>query len=451
MAEKYNTIVKYMITATCAQPLHIGGAMGDKQEVLVHPVDNLPFIQATSITGVFREHYRKLYGEEETDALFGVHKASDESSERGSKICFGDGKFVREKLMMEYRPRVSIDPATATCSSSMVKGTTRKSGHKFEMEYVGAGSVFEFPIYLYQSEKKENIEEMLSAMEHESIQFGGQKSNGCGYMTITKVLCKSFCMTEEKERKLWYREDTMQENEYENLSDTVKNRGKKTHAYEIIVKGKTEGEILVKSLGVTDYDDNTPDCVNIQNARKEYIVPGSSFKGAMRSQMEKIASYLGKPEIIEDIFGRKADEHQKGKIGNVSFLDTVIGEKEANDKNHVVHRIRIDKFTGGVMHTGLFEEKNAFGNMEFKINISNHNSPELSCGLLLMALRDLAIGTMSIGGGYNTGKGIIDVSAIEVNAIQKEQKAVIDFKNKSILGDRQVVLDCLAGVEKGVS
>lgn len=32
---------------------------------------------------------------------------------------------------MELRPRVSIDPVTGTCDSSTVKGTDRRSGHKF--------------------------------------------------------------------------------------------------------------------------------------------------------------------------------------------------------------------------------------------------------------------------------------------------------------------------------
>ena len=56
---------------------------------------------------------------------------------------------------------------------------------------------------------------------------------------------------------------------------------------------------------------------NIKNGKMEYIIPGSSMKGAVRSQAEKIAFYLGKqydwnPEIvIENAFGSKKDTLQK--------------------------------------------------------------------------------------------------------------------------------------------
>ena len=50
--KSYDKILKYSVTAKCTEPLHIGSASGAKEEVLVHPVDDIPFIQATSIAGV---------------------------------------------------------------------------------------------------------------------------------------------------------------------------------------------------------------------------------------------------------------------------------------------------------------------------------------------------------------------------------------------------------------
>lgn len=52
---KYQKIIKYLVTAVCAQPLHIGSASGEKEEVLVHPTDDRPFIQASSLAGVLRQ------------------------------------------------------------------------------------------------------------------------------------------------------------------------------------------------------------------------------------------------------------------------------------------------------------------------------------------------------------------------------------------------------------
>ena len=61
--KSYDKILKYSVTAKCTEPLHIGSASGAKEEVLVHPVDDIPFIQATSIAGVFRGYYEQTYGE----------------------------------------------------------------------------------------------------------------------------------------------------------------------------------------------------------------------------------------------------------------------------------------------------------------------------------------------------------------------------------------------------
>ena len=109
--KSYDKILKYSVTAKCTEPLHIGSASGAKEEVLVHPVDDIPFIQATSIAGVFRGYYEQTYGEEKAAELFGhrrfkektSNKNTEKDSEHESKIRFTDGKFLNnEKLVLNY-------------------------------------------------------------------------------------------------------------------------------------------------------------------------------------------------------------------------------------------------------------------------------------------------------------------------------------------------------------
>ena len=70
----YDKIVKYSVTAKCTEPLHVGSVSGDTEEILVHPVTGNPFIQATSIAGVFREYYEQVYGELKAEELFGRYR-----------------------------------------------------------------------------------------------------------------------------------------------------------------------------------------------------------------------------------------------------------------------------------------------------------------------------------------------------------------------------------------
>ena len=450
---QYCKIIKYLVTAVCTEPLHIGSAMGDKEEVLVHPVDNVPFIQAASIAGAFREYYKSVYKEEKTDYLFGSRnlKEDDNASEYGSKVKFGDGTFQKGEVKLELRPRIKIDPVSGSSGVSQMKGTKEISGQKFNMEYIGAGAKFSFPVYLYDGECQKELEEIFGAIQNQNIMFGGQKSNGCGYIRIEKLQCKMFDLTKETDRKLWAMEEELQEKDYEDKTSLLKASDFSRNAYEITIEGETEGELLVKSIAVAGHGADAPDSMNIQNAKMDYIVPGSSFKGAVRNQMEKIASYLHKEEIIENTFGKNGERNKAGKIGNIGFFDTVIGDRKTNDLADISHRVHIDKFTGGVIYGSLFSQKNVSGKVKFKVVIKDTNEPDRSCGVLLMALRDLAVGAMSVGSGYNIGKGIIDVDKITVYSPKDKDTAVLNFKaedSKAKIQDTSGIIEkCIHSVK----
>ncbi len=494
IALEYDKIIKYRATATCMEPLHIGDAVGTREEVLVHPNDEMPFIQATSIAGVFRDYFVRAKGAAQAAGLFGASRRNGEAAYGGtsedgedsgtekqetsedvvgadrkretvengtgqngtgknsaeqsraqdsggeaaaeeaggaSRVRFTDGTFVTEEkgILMELRPRLAINRATGTCSESTVKGTDRSSGHKFNMEYVGAGACFQFSVYLYDPGYQEAVEDIFAALNSENIQLGGQKSNGCGYVRIERLQRAVFDMKKAEDRRKWAEEDCLPASGYEDITKALPSGSGYRKAYEITVAGRTEGELLVKGIAVMDEGENAPDAVNMKNAGGDYIIPGSSLKGAVRSQMERIAAYLGCEEVIRETFGCAAEADGRGNTGNIAFFDTVVGEAARNDMADVRHRIHIDKFTGGVMERALFSEKNVSGEMKLRIAVSDKNTPDRSCALLLLALRDLAIGVMSLGSGYNIGKGIMEVDTITVTG-RDGRKASIDFKAK---------------------
>lgn len=447
-AFKYDKIIKYLVTATCTEPLHIGDGDNTNGKVLVHPVDGKPFVQASSISGILRAYYKMAYGDEETDWLFGSEKHEENSIQQESKLRISDGSFPRDDLDIELRPRLKIDPRTGTCDNSDVQGTDRKSGQKFEMEYIGAGTQIEFCIYLFDIGSREKLESVFRAIQWQQVQLGGQKSNGCGCLQIDELKYMEFNMTCEDGRILWMQEDELDKDLYETIS--LSDRDEKpypVYAYEITVTGKTDGELLVRSMMATGYNDQKLNCQNIQNAKMDYIIPGSSLKGVIRSQMERIASYLLVEDIIGDTFGIPAEKGKEGKGGNIRFLDTIIGTKEKNDTNRMTHHIHIDKFTGGVMHGGLFTEKNAYGAVTFRIKILDKNQPERTCGLLLLALRDLAAGMVSIGSGRNVGKGFIEVEKLKIKSSDGTQASII-IKTGFFKDKKEIIKKCLSAVKR---
>lgn len=444
----YDKVIKYTVKAECREPLHIGSVQEERTGILVHPVLDQPFLQATGLAGAFRDFFsydedlqKELFGTQEkvfdTEKQEEVSGTKKQSKVSGSRVRFSDGFFDRAAVYTELRPRVRIDRKTGTCQAVQIKGSGISSGQKFEMEYVAAGSVFGFDIYLYEKEKsyQKEIERALSALQSGSIQLGGQKSNGCGYVSLQSVKKSEYDMKDKDDRRMWA-DETKQANEIQpelvKAAETADNR---TH---FMLTGKTKGSILVKALCVKDYDQDAPDAENIRNHKQEYIIPASSVKGAIRSRMEKICAYKGMgSEIIDMIFGKNDAGEQKGNLGCVRFYDCVIGDIEENDRMPSQKRIHIDKFTGGVMYSGLFSEKAAYGTIKLEVDITGDGDAKAK-GLLLLALRDLAVGIMPLGGGSSIGRGYIDGKALTMKD-GAQQMAEIDFINNKITDDEAVI------------
>ena len=439
MAVNFDKIVKYTINSVCESNLHIGSSVGGKEEVLVHPVTGVPFIQASSIAGVFRRNYENLYND--SDRLFGARSmnANSTASEFESRVKFTDGIFDNNSLKLEIRPHVRIDKVSGTVMQE------RGSGQKLEMEYVGQGSKFTMEVYLYIESKdktayEKSIESILSLMCKGEITFGAKKSSGSGKVIPDTIYKKVFDMTNEADRKEWNRDDEKDSSKelnngeviYSNTENKIDSVNESNVAYTIKISGKTEGAIMVKGIAVSEFGKGAPDCENIKNAKKENIIPGTSIRGAIRAQMEKISGYIGKKMIIKSAFGNNEGTR---KIGNLVFSDVKIDNEEYKKNEIIRHRIHIDKFTGGVIASELFAEKNTCGKLSIEIKIMNgitdKAETDATLGLLLLALRDLTVKNMSFGGGYSVGKGFIDVDEITISDSEKCETFYSNGKSES--------------------
>lgn len=437
----YDKVVKYKITAECKEPFHVGGG-GEDGEILVHPVDNMPFLQATGIAGAFREYFS--YDRHLQEELFG-NAGNSEDDGAISKVFFSDGIFRSASLYTELRPRIRINPETGTCLNQETKGNSIKSGQKFETEVLSSGSVFEFEIYLY--EKQENyenaLEESLAALHRGEIQLGGQKSNGCGYAVLLSVKKAEYHLTDKSDRILWRDESKEMKEILEDICENIKREDERMH---FALEGITDGGLLIKAVAVTEYGENAPDAVNIRNGKKKYIIPASSVKGAVRAQMERIARYRDMGEqIIQEAFGTAGNEEHLPIPGEIYFYDCEIGSAEDNDKVPVQRRIHIDKFTGGVMPQHLFSEKPAYGDIRICVDTKRDNDAQK--GLLLMALRDFGLGLVPFGSGRSIGRGYLRGRRLQLFRGQ-ELIVNIDLETGKILKGEDTVKRYLLAVEK---
>lgn len=136
------------------------------------------------------------------------------------------------------------------------------------------------------------------------------------------------------------------------------------------------------------------------------VLPGSSIKGAVRARAEQIAAALGLSKgRTEALFGRGAGAEDNGLPGQVFFEDGVITQPQKKQ----ISRIRINRFTGGVIRGGLFTEEPLRCDLELRI--SAPDAPA-DCGLLLYALRDLGAGLYNLGSGGAIGRGYVQVDRL---------------------------------------
>lgn len=446
----YDHIVSYKITAMCREPLHVGGGDGRNGGILVHPVENIPFIQATGIAGALRDY---LAENPELDPDSEIRKtlfgSSADGGDNGSKVRISDAFFYEnvadEKhantVNIELRPRVKINRESGTCQTYNTKGGANWSGQKFETELIAAGSVLKFSLYLYEREHEYEalLEKLLCALHAGEIQIGGQKSNGCGYIVLSDVVKTDYDMTNAGDRKLWKDE---KKGGTSILGELEKQTSKQEKRIHFELHGEVDSEILVKSIAVSNYDQASPDAEQMRTADGRLVIPATSIKGVLRSQMEKIAKFKGIPESeIESVFGKNAsaDKGEKGFLGCIHFFDAILDGGMRPSQM----RIHIDKFTGGVMYGELFSETPAYGKLTIRVDLEKENKK--AAGLLLMALRDLGLGILPLGSGSNIGRGYISGTELSVWK-GTDMIAKIDLKGRKITEGAERIKDYVKAV-----
>lgn len=399
-------IVRYVLEIQSTGPLKIGDG---ENEILRDAYSGNPQLPATGIAGAFRNYLTV-----NIDDLDGLQRLFGSAEGKKSRLFLEDGEYLGSKFQEECRERVRLDGTTGTAAI----------GGKFQVISLAAGQKFRvaFNLDVSNSEEKEKfsswLEEAFRALNEGVIRLGAQKTNGeGGFKILTAERMEYDLHNSEDLKKYLRREESHKENILQELQKAPK--GRKVAVFEI--DAETVTPLLI--AGVRGTEKGKADKEPMKNASNEYIVPGSSFKGVLRMQCEKIAEYLGlSKSTVEDIFGSSAEaarNHEDRRAGKLYVEDALIQDV----KDDVVYnRIAVDKFTAGVRMGGKFDAKPLEG--KFRIHLSlmdGYEHREAHIGLLLLALRDIFSERVSLGSGNNIGYGRVHGNSI---ALQDGEKRI---------------------------
>lgn len=455
--------IKFKITS----PLSIGSG-NEKYSDSDIAVDGrgYPYIPGTALAGV----YRHLFPNDVADEFFGP-----ELNEIRKKQAINEGRNVlTDSLIVVYDGVIQNPNSMVIKNRDMValdEYKVAKKGAKFEFQILEPGAVFVTYIEQNMTHEEEAfiLDEIAYAWKNKEILLGAKTGRGYGATEVVELMECSFDLTKREGRRAWLEFDMYKENEWHTcecidcLSD-MKTKCKGETADDATVKRfqiiqtrrqKDEVDILLSlklcgALSVRQYSTDIHGADYSQltlsddasNPNGTPVIPGTSWAGAFRAQMEKLdPKNFGRNELLtKKIFGdAKEKKRSKKDVQNgcevtdrtvqnqktrVRFSESQF-EKGSGRWEHYT-RNAIDRFSGGTVEGALYTEHTYFdGKTDVRIVCDysqtqgkqrlDDGERESFASVLAAAILDLHEGFMSVGGLTAVGHGIFQVERAVIN------------------------------------
>ena len=430
-------------------------------------------LPGTSLAGALRNYLReRRHGFEKRapdaliEALFGGEKGDDEGNQ--SALIIDDA--LGEMPGIELRDGVRIDPITRTAKIDVDNGTTR--GYKYDLQLLEAGTTFPLRMELLlsrgndQQQMKQMLALALHGLEAGEVAIGLRKRRGFGVCRVERWRVTRYDFTKPTDLLAWLAEDHPDwkfapgdQRSGQHIADLlgvslerVEDRRNlcRIHAHFII-----DGSLLIRA-GFGEQD-RGPDTVHLHSARpggaRKPVLSGTSLAGALRHRAERILRTIGNAAqattMIDNMFGPAritSGDKQKARSSRLIVSETVI----ENPVNLVQNRIRIDRFTGSVHGTGLFNEQPVFGKNDtlVAIDLTLRNPQDAEIGLLLLLLKDLWTGDLPLGGEVGIGRGRLKgVEAVIETPHHKAKPLTIS----AVDGDKRLTVSDRSALERYVA
>lgn len=406
-------------------PLLIGaGASGAGHEVdaeVLKTKEGQPFIPGTSLAGALRD-FLATEDERGMRLLFGTDAAYERRHDTAwqSSIRIDDIKLSGVEIVV--RDGVSIDEITGTAIEH----------HKFDYEAVGRGAKGNF----FAEITLRGIHEMYEEQAKKAVNFltnrlaggfalGAHTAKGFGEVHVRDLAVYRYDFKNKDHVRAWL---GSQEERESLVQLEICGRREKSYAGEDFV---LEAKFALKSsLLVRDYaramkvkaagraDEQTSVQAVMLREGDHWLLPGASIKGALRHRAAEILRKLGIDGALLDWMMGPSLARIKAKPEEKWKSRLLVSE--ARIEKGVVPclqtRVRIDRFTGGKIDTGLFtaapiwqqKEKDAALVLRLVLHEPKEEERAWQIGLLLLLLKELSLGRLALGGEKGIGRGALE-------------------------------------------
>ncbi len=404
----------------CLSPVHVGSGKGkySNSDIQLDAIGN-PFIPSTSFIGVLRHAFEKyIFIEPELKPSFkDFWGYAEKENSQQSAIFSSDLTFLADKSPEVFiRDGIRIDNE---------KGIVQEGG-KFDFEVIERESCFQFYIELTYHEKNEifvkaTARTIYELLKNQYIQIGAKTNSGFGKICLLdqETTIYVFDFSKKMDVFYWLTQNFSQENVI-SLNALGQPFDFPNRYFSIITRLKLKNSLIIRSYS---REPEMPDATQLK-FKNDWVIPSSSLKGAIRARAERIANTLelkDAKKIIDELFGNVDDEHRAkdAKKGKIQIEEITL--EEGIFQTELQARIKVDRFTGGVIEGGLFDSMPIFAPSEeskksiITLQIKVENYIKREAGLLLLVLKDLCSGNLAIGGEKNIGRGVFEGVDIEIS------------------------------------
>ncbi len=416
-----NSIIKkkvFWIQIELESPLNISSGKEDITDSdVIRDYDGTLFVPASSLAGAMRAYLKK---EKDEPCLFGYSK-DNKNNINGENNA--DGKMSAlflSDMNFEDNPEISVRDGV-----KLNEKKTAVTGSKYDAEIIEAGikASFYAELTIRENDKtvnkktnekidkeleyKKDFAAIIKGIHTGEIRFGSKKTRGFGKLKICHMASREFDKSNYLEYANVYQDKEKWKTQKNEMEEWLVLADKGLQYLHLQVPLQLKGGISIRQYAAIKDD---PDFVHVINAKKEAVIPGSSFAGAIRHRLKNILLKLEGQgldidvnNIVNTMFG-----YVEKDTAHLSMI--TISESEIKGaKALTMTRTGISRFESAVKDKTLFTEKTYVdGTVELNILIKKgiYKEQYWILGLLLLAVEDLRNGFLAVGGATAIGRGI---------------------------------------------
>lgn len=468
-------LCRFRLTGTlvATTPLHVGGHGDDVDTDLPLARNGRGdlYVPGTSIAGALRQWCEQAFGADPMNAHWGFQ---DGDQGHASFIIVEDVPVNEASaVVVEVRDGVGID----RCRGAAAEGI------KYDRAILPRGTKLKFAL----SAEAKDCEQRLAvlamlaglkvAMEEARVRLGASKTRGMGRIKLEDGKLVEERFADRKGILAFLKNGGVTVNSTDIEEARQKHPARAMPRLKVVINWKPVGPLMVKA----GFDGIAVDVLPLVSGRDgglSLVLPGSSVKGAMRAQAERIirtllgrdltGSFLTDLELplIDDLFGlrglsegdvqRRTSEFEKRHRGRPVPDDSVLGlaalsvddcygktslsrepwaavqgaKSDANLRDVLgaadlrswsqAYHVAVDRWTGGaadsMLYTVLEPHRAEWEPLELEIDLEHLRDTKRlpAVALLLLVLRDLTQGRLPLGFATHRGMGTVVVKSVTI-------------------------------------